>query len=125
MENNNNDNNYNERVNANKEYINNYGQINNRKNNTTNKDIDNITNNYTRDNSNKDKLTIQILATIFCFVIFVVQFQSFTLFLISMLFVLLLGRNFFKVIGKLITILAVIIIIAFGLCFFIAVGSGF
>ncbi len=102
---NNNDNNYNERVNSNKEFINNYGETNH--NNSININM-----------STNIGLVIRLIATIVCFAIFVVRLQNFILFLVSMIFVILVNKKFFKVLGRFIFLSFVVILIAFGLCLF-------
>ena len=109
MENNNNDNKYNERVNVNKEFINNDTNINDKNNK--------------KSEENLDKIHIEVTATVICFVVFIIIFRSFVLFLISMLFVILLGENFFKAIGKFVLFSIVVIAIVFGLCLFVAIGA--
>ncbi len=115
---NNNDNDYNKRVNTNSEFVNNYGKTSY---NDTSNEGRHTNNNF----NNNQKLQIEILATLVCFIVFVVMFKSFILFLISMLFVILLGEKFFKVIGKIFLFIIVVIAIVFGVCLFLVAGSTF
>ena len=92
----------------------------NNKNTSINNNINNSTNNYNND-ENFQKVHVKVIATLICFIIFLVIFQNIILFLISMLFVILLGENFFKVAGKVFLFAIVVIAIVFGLCFLLLI----
>ncbi len=93
----------------------------NNKNTSINNNINNSTNNYNTNDENFQKVHVKVIATLICFIIFLVIFQNIILFLISMLFVILLGENFFKVAGKVFLFAIVVIAIVFGLCFLLLI----
>lgn len=134
---NNNDKNYDERVNSNKEFINNYGKTsynkntsiykntNIKSNNNINKNTENNnantninTNNNSNNKNNKKDDLIFYGCCFFGICQISLMFQSIELFLISLVILIVSRKKFFYVICGLLAMGYIIGIIAFGVCVF-------